>query len=325
MKVQQISSSNIFTRFWIYQAERFPVFGHGLLIAAFSFSAVSFSTLLRGQVEWPGAGTVLVGFASAFLFFLQLRLADEFKDFEEDSRYRPYRPVPRGLVTLRQLGVLGALTALIQLGLALWLDPALLPLLLLVWGYLALMSKEFFARDWLKARPITYMWSHMLIVPLIDFYTTACDWLVAGEIVPHSGLAWFLVVSFFNGIVIEIGRKIRAPQDEELGVETYTVLWGRSRAVMAWLGALFLTALSAWLAAREIGFARPVGWLLAVLLVIGLLVALRFLGRPVTGHAKLIETMSGMWTILMYLSVGAIPLLMSLTFDRGLLPPYLLY
>ena len=34
---------------------------------------------------------------------LQLRLADEFKDFEEDSRYRPYRPVPRGLVSLRDL------------------------------------------------------------------------------------------------------------------------------------------------------------------------------------------------------------------------------
>ena len=37
---------------------------------------------------------------TSFLSFLQLRIADEFKDFDEDSRYRPYRPVPRGLVTL---------------------------------------------------------------------------------------------------------------------------------------------------------------------------------------------------------------------------------
>ena len=96
--------------------------------------------------------------------------------------------------------------ALIQLGLALWLEPSLVPLLALTWGYLALMSKEFFVRDWLKARPITYMWTHMLIVPLVDFYTTATDWLVAGTSVPHSGLIWFLIVSFFNGIVIELGR-----------------------------------------------------------------------------------------------------------------------
>ena len=38
-------------RWWVYQRERFPIFAHGLLIAAFSFSAVSFSMLLR---EAPG-------------------------------------------------------------------------------------------------------------------------------------------------------------------------------------------------------------------------------------------------------------------------------
>jgi 4-hydroxybenzoate polyprenyltransferase len=151
----------IFSRFWIYQAERFPVFGNGLLIAAFSFSAVSFSMLLRGVNTWPAPKTVIVCFISAFLFFLQLRLADEFKDFDEDSRYRSYRPVPRGLVSLRELGLLWVLTGALQLGLALWLNPALVPLLLIVWAYLGLMSKEFFVREWLKAHPITYMWTHM--------------------------------------------------------------------------------------------------------------------------------------------------------------------
>jgi hypothetical protein len=26
----------------------------------------------------------------------------------------------------------------------------------------------FCVRDWLKARPITYLWTHMLIMPLVD-------------------------------------------------------------------------------------------------------------------------------------------------------------
>jgi 4-hydroxybenzoate polyprenyltransferase len=115
---------------------------------------------------------------------------------------------------------------------------------------MGLMSQEFFRRDWLKAHPLTYLWSHMLIVPLIDLYTTACDWLAVGAEISHTGLLWFLVTSFFNGVVIELGRKIRAPQAEEAGVETYSALWGRRRAVMVWLGALLLTAVSAWLAAR---------------------------------------------------------------------------
>src|SRR5579862_4811635 len=143
-------------RWWTYQRERFPVFADAPVIAAFSFSAVSYSTLIRGAHNFLAWKPCVVAFGSSFLFFLQLRIADEFKDFEEDSRYRPYRAVPRGLVTLRELGVLGVCTGLAQLGLALWLDPPLVQLLALVWVYLTLMSKEFFAGEWLKARPIVY-------------------------------------------------------------------------------------------------------------------------------------------------------------------------
>jgi len=104
-------------RWWVYQRERFPLVAHGPLILAFSFCAVSFSAHLR-QGVWPRAGAAGVAFVSSLLFFLQLRIADEFKDREEDARFRPYRPVPRGLVRLRELGWLFALGALVQLGLA---------------------------------------------------------------------------------------------------------------------------------------------------------------------------------------------------------------
>jgi 4-hydroxybenzoate polyprenyltransferase len=295
-------------RWWVYQRERFPVLGHGVLIAAFSFSALSFSTLLRSRAALPDVKAILVAFVTAFLFFLQLRIADEFKDFEEDSRYRPYRPVPRGLVTLRELGVLGLLAALVQLGLCLWLDPSLILLLALAWAYLTLMSKEFFVAAWLKAHPIPYMVSHMVIIPLVDLYATACDWWRAGQ-GPPRGLVWFLVVSYCNGMVVEIGRKIRGPKEEEPGVNTYSALWGRRNAVLAWLGALLVTAGSALVAAGEIDFLLPVGVLLAVLLLVAGLLAVRFLRKPDAGRAKMLETASGLWTILMYLSLGAVPLL----------------
>jgi len=295
-------------RWWVYQAERFPVGAHGLLIAVFSLSAITFSTLLRGDVSLPNPLVALVGAASAFLFFLQLRIADEFKDAGEDARYRPYRPVPRGLVSLRELAVLGGSAALAQLALALWLRPSMVPLLALVWIYLALMSREFFVRDWLKARPITYMWSHMLIMPLIDFYVTGCDWRIAGA-APPSGLGWLLAASFLNGTVIEIGRKIRAPRDEETGVQTYSVLWGRRPAVLAWLAAILAAAAAATLAASRIGAALPVLVLLGGLFLLAALIGRRFLRSPATAAALRIERMSGLWTILLYLSLGPVPLL----------------
>jgi len=56
--------------------------------------------------------------------------------------------------------------------------------------------------SWLKARPITYMVSAHAIMPLVDLYATACDWVPRGMRRPPHGLLWFLVVSCFNGMVI---------------------------------------------------------------------------------------------------------------------------
>lgn len=292
-------------RWWTYQKERFPLLAHGPLIAAFSFCAVSYSRMLRGETgiaPWPALG---VAFVTCLLFFLQLRLADEFKDHEEDSRYRPYRPVPRGLVTLRELGWLFVFAAVAQLAAAFWLAPRMALLLLVPWVYLAVMSREFFARDWLKARPITYLWTHMLIMPLVDFYATGCDWLALG-LHPPEGLHWFLAASFFNGVVIELGRKLRAPTDEETGVPTYTALWGVRRAPLVWLAIVAATGLCAWQAASRIAFTWPVAAILGALWLTAAWQTLAFRRTPANG--KRFELLAALWTLALYLSLGALPL-----------------
>lgn len=293
------------SRWWVYQRERFPVVAHGALILAFSGSAVALSALLRGA--WPRTPAFVVAGVTAFLFFFQLRVCDEFKDADDDARYRPYRPVPRGLVTLPELARLGVAAALIQAGLAWWLEPRLLAVLALVWAYMTLMAREFFVAEWLKARPFTYLWSHMLVVPLVDLYATACDWLPASA-TPPAGLIWFLLASFFNGVVVEIGRKLRAPDDEETGVETYSAVWGRPRAVRAFLAALVLAAASAATAGRLVGVGPLVALAGAVALAWSAVSARPFVQAPATGSGKRFELLSGIWTLAMYLSVGIVPL-----------------
>jgi len=298
-------------RLWVYQRERFPLVGHGLLIGAFSSSAVAFSSLLRGAEPSSGWAAFSVAFLTSFFFFLQLRVADEFKDFEEDARWRPYRPVPRGVVSLGELGRVAVVGGLIQAGLAGWLSWRLSFLLLLVWGYLALMTKEFFVRDWIVRRPFTYLWTHMLIIPIADFYATACDWSRISA-APPPGLFWFLAVSFGNGVALEIGRKVRAPEDEEEGVRTYSLIWGRRPAVLAWCLALFGTAFSAGAAAARIGFFGPVAFLLGGMLLLAIVLAWQFIAHPVTPHAHRIELFSGVWTLVLYLSLGIVPLVVRL-------------
>jgi 4-hydroxybenzoate polyprenyltransferase len=301
-------------RWIVYQRERFPLLAHGPLIAAFSAGAVCYSAQLRARpADVPFAvrgSSLIVAFVSCLLFFFELRVADEFKDAEDDARWRPYRPVPRGLVTLGELRVAAIVAAAVQLALALWLEPRLLLPLLATWGYMALMTREFWAREWLCAHPVTVLWSHMLVVPLIDLYATACDWMATGSgraIGP--GLAWFLVASFFNGMVVEIGRKIRAPADEETGVETYSVLWGPRHATVAWLALVACALLAATLAARAVDAQWIVAGLLGAIALIALAVGSSMTRAPSPGAGRKLEVVSGVWTIALYLGVGVLPLL----------------
>jgi 4-hydroxybenzoate polyprenyltransferase len=145
-------------------------------------------------------------------------------------------------------------------------------------------------------------------MPLVDFYATACDWVPLGRLKPAPGLMWFLLVSLFNGMVIEIGRKIRVPDDEEQGVETYSFLWGRKRAVAVWLAMMTVTGILACRAAQNIGFLAAALTILAVTIAVATVLGLRFLATRTTGAGKQLETLAGVWSLLLYLSLGVLPI-----------------
>jgi 4-hydroxybenzoate polyprenyltransferase len=292
-------------RWWIYQRERFPLAAHTPIIAAFTVTGIGYSALARGSGNLSGR-QVVAAFAISFLFFLQLRLADEFKDFEEDSLYRPYRPVPRGLITLRELAFVWAAAIALQLLIVPWLSASLVALLAGVLAYLALMSKEFFARRWLKRHPIVYMVSHMIIMPLIFLIASACDWMSAGLTHPPQGIVWMMLANFFIGMVIEIGRKVRAPDDEEHGVETYSQLWGPGGALLAWLAVMATSAVLVYPAARIIRFPQ-IEFVLLPLIAVSIVVAVVFLKHSDRGRGKWIEALSGMWAVVTYLGMGIVP------------------
>lgn len=294
-------------RWLVYARERFPLLQNGALVAAFSGSAIAFSALVRGAAHVPAWYLLAAGFASSLLMFALLRIADEFKDAADDARWRPYRPVPRGLVTLRELGFAGAGCMGVQLAIALAVDPRLVGVLLVVWAWFGLMSVEFFVPRWLRAHPVVYIASHMVIVPLIDWYVSSFDWLVAGVPAPPA-LVWFLAVTFLNGLVVEVGRKIRAPHDEEAGVETYTALWGRRSATLVWCGAIAANVALATVAAGHIGFARVDVAVFGALALGAGACAIGFLRSSRAGSGRRIEQMTGAWTLGSYLFLGIVPL-----------------
>ena len=293
-------------RLWLYQEERFPVMKTATLLCVFSAASIAVSAHLAGR-PLPGLWTFAVAWAVTVIVFFQMRACDEWKDLDDDRTYRPERPVPSGLVSLRL--ILGLGFAGIPLGAALVAShaPVVLMPLALVWLWLGLMTMEFFVPEWLKARPFLYLVSHMAIMPLIDLFITATEWLPHAS-APPAGLWIFLALSFVNGCVIEIGRKVWAPESEREGVETYSALLGPVKAARIWVaataGAFCLLILLGFAVGAPIAVAIPGAIALAVVVWIGL----GFARNPTVSGQKKIDLMAGLWVFVCYTAAGFAPL-----------------
>ena len=295
-------------RFYIYQKERFPFLAHGVMISAFTFSAISYSRICRGAEGFISINDFLIGiFASITLFFL-VRVFDEFKDKEDDKNYRTYLPVPRGLVSLVELRNVGVVVAALQIAVIAIYQPRMFYLYIIVLAYLMLMGVEFFVPKWLKKHQLIYITSHMFIIPLIDIYASGLDWLLDNA-EPHFGLVWFFAVSYTNGLALEFGRKIRTPENEEDGVVSYTGLYGVKGGVFVWLGTMFATMLLAMGASNYANYGLTATLILAAVFAFCAIPGILFLVKPTTKRSKFIEYSSALWTALMYLILGAIPMI----------------
>lgn len=284
-------------RLWAYQRERFPLAAYLPLIGVSAVAAAGWSAGARGAAL-PPAASLAAGAATALAFFFLLRVADEHKDAAQDRVARAHLPVPRGLVSLGELRGAGAALALAALALNALTAPRILPALLAAAAWAALMTREFFAPGWLRARPAAYLLSHMGVMPLLFLYLTGVDWLAAGA-PPPPGLGAFLGLAFANGVLVEVGRKTKAPADERPGVDSYTDAWGLRAAPAVWLGALGAAGALGWLALGRPGSASVL-LPLALLAALASAPALTFLRHPSTGAATGIEAAAGVWTLASY-------------------------
>ncbi len=299
-------------RFAAWIDERFPPVQGILFLTLYALA------LLSGRAfAEPGALAVglrdLVGFLGFYAFFLLLRIVDEHKDFEADGRNFPRRVLQRGLIGLADLRWIGAAAFVLPGAVSLWLDGGFgavtgLWLAVIVWGTLA--AVEFFAGAFLRPRLVLYAAVHMLIMPLVVAWAMA----VGSPKVPLGGLALLAALAYCSGFVFEIGRKIKAPEDERETVDSYSRRFGPRGAARVMVALLVAAnALLAVLVWRFGGGAAPVvAGLLAALLAVGSVAAMGFSARPTRRRAKRLET-SAVGTVL----AGYLLVIVVLLADRG--------
>lgn len=296
----------LFSTLWVYQAERFPLAKTVPLLVVFSAASINVSAFLAGR-PLPGFSIYVAGFCLAFLLFFQMRVCDELKDAEDDARYRPERPIPRGVISLRSIALLGLAT--IPLASFIAASAQVLPLLFLTWLWLTAMTFEFGVPVWLKARPVLYLLSHMAVMPLIDLLLTGLEWRPYGT--PAETLWLFLALSFANGVVLEIGRKLWAPENERIGVESYSKLWGPRRAARIWSVSIAAALILLIVTGYALGHVVPFAIVGCIAAAAAQVTAMRYARSPTTKTQKSLDTVAGVWVLVCYGTAGFLPLVLT--------------
>lgn len=286
-----------FTRLRAYLRERFPLFGHVLLIVSYYSS----NQFLAKALTNPGAPMQytprsLLGALTLLFFFFHLRVFDEHKDFEEDSRFHPHRVLQRGVITLADLRRLAAIAIVGEFLFAFAAGTEAFTAWILALVFSVLMLKEFFAVEWLRRHFLVYATSHMLLMPLLSlmifsFATRRIPW----EAPP---LFWlYAFVGFFVTFNVEVSRKIRAPEDEIEGLDSYSKIFGTYGA--AWI-VLVLRLIDTTLVS-VVGYSMGVSpWFyvaIATLLLVTLGTFVRFRTHTRTKTAKALERNAGIYLI----------------------------
>ncbi len=294
-------ATSLSKRLWQYQKERFPLVAHGILIFSFTFSAMAYSHICRLDSSNLNYSQLIIAFVNTFCLFLLLRISDEFKDQEFDLQHRPHLPVPRGLVKLSELKTIGIVVLLSLTAFNFIFAFKHLYLYLFVLLYMALMFKEFFIKHWLEKNQIWYVTSHMLIIPLVDTLASSFDWMDGQANV--GGLMWFFAVSFFNGLTLELGRKIKVKENEESN--SYSRSLGFNKAMLLFQSVLFITFMLCIAASYYAQLAYGHYLIFGFMYLVAAIQGWYYQKNQTVKNAKIFEIISGLWAVGMYLNLGS--------------------
>jgi 4-hydroxybenzoate polyprenyltransferase len=217
--------------------ERFPI--HLL----FLFCFLSVRSISVGLVRSPELVVLTILY---LLFFLYLRILDEFKDFRYDETNHKDRPLQRGLVTKKDLVSLLFVTIFSMAGCVIYLG-GYWAFTIIVFLYSLCMYREFYCHDWLKKHMVIYLVSHQIVfVPLWMYFFSVVTKEYRFIFNPaHISLLLYMILPV---VIMEIGRKMvhRHSHTGKKTNDTYAYIWGEKGAVLLFSTLFFVGGLISW-------------------------------------------------------------------------------
>lgn len=304
--LQKVSLTSPYaSRLWAWAGERFPPIH---VITSWIVYLMTASAVRGSHASAPISFSTLdvlvaIGVTAQFLL---LRILDEHKDYEEDCLNHPERALQRGLITLRDLRRIGIGCAGLMLALSVFYDGGV-GRATFAWAMMSawtfLMFKEFFLRDWLRARLFIYALSHMLIMPLVMLWMVA---LCSSE-TPWSDPVTLLLMALtlISGFAFEITRKTKGRDEERDGVDTYSRRIGANASgtlIITLIPGIFLIQV-ALVRTLEMRYAVVFWGLSLVTAIVAVLSVAAYRKDPTASARKKNEGATGLFMLMNYLSL----------------------
>ena len=205
-----------------YQQERFPL----LFLIPVSLSGVMGAAAILSVHNWI---LILAGTCITIVFLFHIRVIDEIRDFSHDGTFHTNRPVQRNVISIDELKYLRIISLILFFGLSLYFSFEAFILAIVLFLYSSLAGRDFFYPE--KIRKYFYIYNLLNMIQLVGL-----------QMVVYSVLGWNLsfgrlivaniLMIFLLSALLEIVRKIKAEESENVGKDTYSFHLGHNGSLI---------------------------------------------------------------------------------------------
>jgi len=221
------NSLPLFKRMVILTNERFPLIVNILLVTG---TILALNKILK--IPFGLTTFLLTLFINLFLLLL-LRWTDELKDHDKDVLAHPLRPIPRGLVKVKELKSIIEKTMILFLAFGalifLFFSLPSLVFYIITLAWMHLMYKEFFVGTKLQNFPFIYAVLHQLLIIPMSFMNAFILTSNLKSTVPLNSIFILSIIFLSSFFAYEVGRKLNP--DAHPALKTYLHCFGKTKVL----------------------------------------------------------------------------------------------
>lgn len=214
---------SLLKRFYVYQEERFPIIF--LILATFPVILSSHAIIAGANLSFLNVFLLLLASIS---YFFHIRVIDEHRDFKHDSLYHNDRPVQKEIISLIELKKIDFIAIVLFLIISVFTSFYALLLALIMLVYTFFGSREFFLGR--KIRRHFFLYNAVNLVQMLLLQIFVYSFFFVNFYLNDVILIHFLFVSI-GTMMFEFLRKIKTPQLESTGKDTYTWYFGFNKSL----------------------------------------------------------------------------------------------